>query len=473
MRTRTVCFPLTAIALASSAGCSDTHDTQAEPQAQAQLSAQSGASKATSSGNFGSRLPGALRDRLSELNHCQSRLQETRATYPVQRIQGEGGTAILYAYYNLDDRMLDNPFVKPVEGFNDQCESFTNDAIGSVRAVLEPKPGAVVDPGDPNSLIDIFTDVCGLRVINNESGWYEGWLIHDLVVPSVAADSNGAPTFGHITQADSDMIAALGAGHNVAGQTFTKDGRDVSELGGNTVTVVVSLGAWNTLQGEDGHAYWELNSYTNWTFPLYEIVATGGQLADYAAGLQYAPLYTGPDADSRIPGSGPSGIVHKSIADKVAFGDDPARPRDPDRDPEVCGEEEGLGQQAEARLRFVPSGLANEILLDAWLRLASFEPGVTDPVQRLLDAYAIELSRVDENGDGIVSFVEADIEDESDDQSNARLYLAPNAFNRIAVTRELDDGLLAPRFAPTPRAFVLHGSGAFVPVEPFTVPEEE
>jgi len=34
--------------------------------------------------------------------------------------------------------------------------------------------------------IDIFTDISPLLVINNESGWYEGWMIHDITVPEVA-----------------------------------------------------------------------------------------------------------------------------------------------------------------------------------------------------------------------------------------------------------------------------------------------
>jgi len=37
-------------------------------------------------------------------------------------------------------------------------------------------------------------------------------------------------------------------------------------------------------------------------------------------------------------------------------------------------------------------------------------------------------------------------------------------FNRFAVTREINDGLLAPRFAPSQRAWVL--SGFQVPVSP-------
>jgi hypothetical protein len=93
------------------------------------------------------------------------------------------------------------------------------------------------------------------------------------------------------------------------------------------------------------------------------------------------------------------------------------------------------------------------------VRVASFEPGVTDVSKRLFDAYAKEVARVDTNNDGILTFVEADFEGTSDGgQSNHRLFLSPTAFNRFAVTRELNDGLLAPRLAPSQRAWVLSGS---------------
>jgi hypothetical protein len=65
---------------------------------------------------------------------------------------------------------------------------------------------------------------------------------------------------------------------------------------------------------------------------------------------------------------------------------------------------------------------------------------------------------VDSNHDGIVSVVEADLEDTSDGgQSNDRLFLPATAFDRIAVTREINDGMLSPRFAPSQRAWVLSG----------------
>jgi hypothetical protein len=113
-------------------------------------------------------------------------------------------------------------------------------------------------------------------------------------------------------------------------------------------------------------------------------------------------------------------------------------------------------------LRFVPSGLANEILLDVVVRLRSFEPNVTSPSKRLNDAYAKEVARVDQNGDGVLTFVEADAEGQSDGMSNERLLLPPTAFNRFAVTREINDGVLAPRFAPSQRAYVLSGTMARV-----------
>jgi hypothetical protein len=83
---------------------------------------------------------------------------------------------------------------------------------------------------------------------------------------------------------------------------------------------------------------------------------------------------------------------------------------------------------------------------------------VTNLEQRLYDAYAAEVARVDENGDGVISSVEGDIEEGSDGfEDNERLFLPATSYNRFAVTREIDDGLLAPRFAPSQRAWVMQG----------------
>ena len=142
-------------------------------------------------------------------------------------------------------------------------------------------------------------------------------------------------------------------------------------------------------------------------------------------------------------------------------------PNDPDRP--VSNDED----QKETRLRFIPSGLANEVLLDVFVRVKSFEPNVTDLARRLYDAYAAEVARVDQNRDGVITFVEADAEEESDGLSNEPLYLPPTGYNRFAVTRELNDGLLAPRLAPSQRAYVLSGSLVRVsPAVPASIPRD-
>ena len=98
-------------------------------------------------------------------------------------------------------------------------------------------------------------------------------------------------------------------------------------------------------------------------------------------------------------------------------------------------------------------------------RPASFEPQVRNLQQRLFDAYAAEVRRVAGNDDGIITALQGDIDTATDGfANNERLYLPPTVFNRFAVTREINDGLLAPRFAPSQRAWVL--SGVQVPVNP-------
>src|SRR5438876_355980 len=280
-----------------------------------------------------------------------------------------------FQYYLLDTTGFQpNVFTTTIPGLNDGVAPTATGpngdlpTIGAVRVVLEPKPGLPTDPNDPGAFIDMFTDISGLFVINNESGWYEGWMIHDVVVPPIAPprSDHGGAQFGTMTQADANALAIMGSHNNVPGQIFTRDGNAVH-------------------------------------FPS---------------------------------------------------------PSDPDR---------GMvnnDDHKEKRLRFIPSGLANEILLDVYVRVASFEPGMLDKEQRLFDAYAKEVARVDQNGDGIVDAVEADLEGTSDNppQSNDRLFILATQFNRLAVTREINDGLLAPRFAPSQRAWVL--SGTLVPASP-------
>ncbi len=404
-------------------------------------------------------LPDALKERLEAL------ARRPHSAVPTQAYAEADEPSQLFQYYLLDTKGFEpNPFTKLFPGVNDQVQLTATgfdcglSTIGAVRMVVEPKPGKPTDPNNIRAFIDVFTDLSGLFVINNESGWYEGWMIHDLrVAPVATPPATGRPAFGTITPADAVALKAMGNGHNVSGEYFTMDGHAVHFPSAddqfpsrqtNVVPIQLSMGAYNCLQQSDCHAYWEFNYTTNWIHPAYELPFTGGIPGTFEAGHVGA-------LSSLVPGSGPAGVKNNA----VTYGDDPntngvlmgAGPRDPDRF------DGPVDAQREYRMRFIPSGLAHEIYLDVYERVKSFEPGVPFP-QRLYDAYAIEVSRVDSNGDGVISAPEGDVDSPSDGfADNSRLFLPPMSFNRFAVTREINDGLLAPRFAPSQRAWVLSG----------------
>ncbi|GMT98668.1 hypothetical protein KH5H1_27870 [Corallococcus caeni] len=404
-------------------------------------------------------LPTPLKERLL-------RIASRPHTFLPMQVFAEADTpSQLFQYYLLDTNGFErNVFVSIIPGVNDTAMLTATGGncglptIASVRLVVEPKPGLPTDPNDVRAFIDVFTDISGLFVINNESGWYEGWMIHDLVVPPVApARPDGHARFGTMTPADAAMLAKIGHHNNVPGNLFTTDGKAVrfpSEndrfpwIQSNVVPIQLSMGAYNAMQQLDVHNYWEFNYTTNWVHPLYELPFTGG-FPDRIG----APPDAFEDGEigllkSIIPGSGPLGV--KNFPQE--YGDSPYRPRDPDLF------DADIDSQREFRQRFIPSGLANEIFLDVYVRLASFMPWERNLDRRLFKAYAREVARVDMNGDGVVSAAEGDVDAASDGfADNTRLFIPATAFNRFAVTREINDGYLAPRFAPSQRAWVLTG----------------
>ncbi len=384
---------------------------------------------------------------------------------PIQAYAEADKPSQLFQYYLLDTHGFEpNVFTTRIPGVNDTAMLTVTGAncdlptIGSIRVVLEPKPGLPTDPHNPRAFIDMFTDISYLFVINNESGWYEGWMIHDLVVPPVAAPRpDGHAQFGKITAADAATLKTMGTGHNVPDVIFTMDGNAVHfprgsdhfpDVQTNVVPIQLSLGAYNAMQQADVHSYWEFNYTTNWVHPLYELPVTGGfpdNFGQPADAFQDGEVGTCP---SVVPGSGPQGKPNNPAVD----GDDPNRPRDPDLF------DADIESQREFRQRFIPSGLANEILLDVYARPASFEQDSNNLTERLYKAYAAEVARVDQNGDGIISAAEGDIDTASDGfPDNSRLFLPATAYNRVAITREINDGLLAPRFAPSQRGWILTG----------------
>ncbi|WP_199243219.1 hypothetical protein [Vitiosangium sp. GDMCC 1.1324] len=414
-------------------------------------------------------LPGPLKARLVQL------ADRPHSILPLQ-VYGEAPSpSLLFQYYLLETSGFErNVFVSVIPGVNDTAMKTVTGGncglptVGSVRLVVEPKPGLPTDPNNVRAFIDVFTDISGLFVINNESGWYEGWMIHDLVVPSVAPPRpDGHAQFGKITGEDAVHLARMGSGNNVPGHIFTTDGNAVRfpsesdrfpRFQTNVVPLQLSMGAYNSLQQSDAHNYWEFNYTTNWIHPLYELPFTGG-FPDRIG----APPDAFEDGEigklsSLVPGSGPFGVKNKANV----YGDSPYRPRDPDLfDADV-------DSQREFRQRFIPSGLANEVFLDVFVRRASFFPWENNLNRRLFLAYALEVARVDTNRDGVVSASEGDVDTASDGfPDNTRLFIPATAFNRFAVTREINDGYLAPRFAPSQRAWVLTGAlQAVSPVVP-------
>jgi hypothetical protein len=412
-------------------------------------------------------LPKPLKDRLIRL------ADRPHSILPLQVFAEADASSQLFQYYLLDSTGFEpNVLTKIFPGVNDNVQLTATGAncglptIGAVRLVLEPKPGLPTDPNNPRAFMDVFTDISGLFVINNESGWYEGWMIHDLTVAPVNKNrrADGHAQFGTLLPEDAAMLKAMGSGNNVPGHFFTVDGEaphapsasdHFPDKQTNLISLYLSMGAYNSLQQSDPHSYWEFNYLgTNWIHPLYELPFTGGfpdndGVIDALADGEIGKL------QSIVPGSGPSGVQNRA----KDVGDNPNLPRDPDKFDGT------VDAQREFRQRGVPSGLAHEIYLDVYERLASFEPDVKRLERRLNDAYAAEVARVDLNGDGIISAVEGDVDTPTDGfPDNARLYLSPLSFNRFAVTREINDGLLAPRFSPSQRAWVL--SGTLVEVNP-------
>ncbi len=405
-------------------------------------------------------LPTALKNRLVEI------AGRPHSVLPVQAFAEADKSSQLFQYYLLDTSGFEpNVFTAVIHGLNDTAMKTASGAncglptIAAVRLVVEPKPGLPTNPNNVRAFIDIFTDISGLFVINNESGWYEGWMIHDLVVPAVAPPrEDGHAQFGKITAEDAAFVHAMGKHHNRPGEIFTMDGHDVHfpnaqdhfpDVQTNVVPIQLSMGAYNCLQQADCHAYWEFNYQTNWIHPLYELPVTGGfpdRFGEAPDALQDGEIGK---RQSIVPGSGPAGVHN----DPRTYGDSPDRPRDPD----LFDAEDDA--QREFRQRFIPSGLANEILLDVFVRRASFMPHEHNLNKRLYHAYAEEVRRIDANHDGVISAAEGDVDEGSDGfADNSRLFLPPTSFNRFAVTREINDGLLAPRFAPSQRAWVLQGS---------------
>jgi hypothetical protein len=175
-------------------------------------------------------LPMPLQNRLAQLAN------RPHTIAPLQAFAEADGASQLFQYYLLDTSGFQpNVFTTTFPGINDHVQLTVTGAncgmstVGAVRVVLEPKPGLPTDPTNPRAFIDVFTDIDPMFVINNESGWYEGWMIHDLTVPPVNGTprADGHAQFGAILPADAAALKSMGSGNNVPGNIFTMDGNTV------------------------------------------------------------------------------------------------------------------------------------------------------------------------------------------------------------------------------------------------------
>src|ERR1051325_3883245 len=163
-------------------------------------------------------LPAPLKQRLIDL------AARPRSYLPLTVLSEAPSPSQLFGYYLLDTSGFEpNIFTSIIPGINDgtaptaaNCANRGRPTIGSIRLVLEPKPGLPTDPNDPGAFIDIFTDISGLFLTNNETGWYEGWVRNDLAITHVADPRpDGHAAFGTMTSADAAAIAS--GGNNLTG----------------------------------------------------------------------------------------------------------------------------------------------------------------------------------------------------------------------------------------------------------------
>ena len=211
------------------------------------------------------------------------------------------------------------------------------------------------------------------------------------------------------------------------------------------------MGAYNALQQSDCTRTGSSTTRTNWIHPLYELPFTGGIPGTLRGTARSASCSVD---RSRVRARRASRTI------PVLYGDNPNAPRDPDR---FDGDETTRSaSSASASFRAASPTRSSSTSTSGSRRSSRASPFP----QRLFDAYAAEVARVDPNGDGV------DLRGRGRRRHARRTAspttrgcsCPPTSFNRFAVTREINDGFLAPRFAPSQRAWVL--SGVRVPVTP-------
>ena len=259
--------------------------------------------------------------------------------------------------------------------------------IGAVRLALEPKPGLPTDPNDVRAFIDVFTDISrALRHQQRER------LVRRLDDPRRRrADGRRAATRRPRAVRDDDRGRTPTCSRRWAPATTSPATRSRSD--GNAVTLPSASDQFPEQPDQrraDAAEHGRLQRAPADATPhllgvqLHDELGASALRAAVHRRLLGTTSRQPPDAledgaigqlSSIVPGSGPLGVKNAPRSLR-------RQPEQPARSGSLrCARHRrqgrrGLDTQREFRLRFIPSGLANEILLDVYVRRASFQtPG--------------------------------------------------------------------------------------------------
>ena len=290
-------------------------------------------------------------------------------------------------------------------------------------------------------------------------------MIHDLQVAQVAAARARRPcrSSARSPPTDAKLLAAMGSGNNVPGNIFTIDGnaaalpepeRPLPRQGRPTSCRSSSAWARTTRSSSrDAHNYWEFNYTTNWVHPLYELPFTGGfPTTTYQNGQISVRTRSRsfPAAARAITTAASERAVDVRRQPRPA-----ARPRQVRRRGRRAARvPRSASSRAASRTR--PCSTSSS----GWPRSSPSEHDLdAAPARRLQGRDRARRSQRRRHHLG-----RRGRRRHAERQLSARRQrpdlriLPPRSYDRFAVTREINDGLLAPRFAPSTRGWVLSGT---------------
>jgi hypothetical protein len=310
--------------------------------------------------------PESWQDRLAQLAN------RPHTYLPLQVFNEADNPSQLFQYYLLDTTGFEpNVFTTIFPGVNDHVQLSVTGAncglptVGAVRVVLEPERPARVQRCVHRHLSVVRH--------HNESGWYEGWMIHDITVPNVAPPrKDGHAQFGTITQRDPELLARMGTGNNVPGHIFTVDGRPPHFPSASDhfpdvqTTSFRSMRAWVRTTRTSSRTCTRIGSST--------ISAPTGSTRFTNAGHRRLPRIISGNLPTRFKMARSAGCSRSFPARDRAATNRSRRSSAITRTyPAIRTSSTATSMRsASFAKRGVPSGLANEIYLDVYERPASF-----------------------------------------------------------------------------------------------------